>query len=69
MINSDNIKESINYVESHLPKSELDNTNYLNQLLDDVNKHNTNYAQEIVANKSEYSIEQLTLANNITEET
>jgi hypothetical protein len=63
------VKESIKYVESHLPKNELDDTDYINKLLKDVNQHNINYSQEIVANKTNYSAQQLKLSNKIVEDT
>lgn len=64
-----NIKESIKYVESHLPKNDLDDSTYINQLLSDINQHNLNYSQEIVANKITYSAEQLKNFNYNVEET
>uniref|UniRef100_UPI0031F3F01E hypothetical protein n=1 Tax=Russula emetica TaxID=152958 RepID=UPI0031F3F01E len=68
LVNSDS-KQAINYVESHLPKNEFDDTDYLNRLIKDVDSNNTKFAQEIVNNKLKYSSEQLKSFNDTVLET
>jgi len=46
VIKSD-LKESINYVEKHLPSSEIDDTSYITSLLEDINRKSINYLKDL----------------------
>jgi hypothetical protein len=50
------LKESINFVETHLPKSELDDTTYINKLLEDINKKNIDFLKELNIKSNENKI-------------
>ena len=62
------IKESIEYIENHLPKSELDDTTYINQLFKDINEAHIKYLQEIKANKVNFKTSEHIFSNKIARE-
>jgi hypothetical protein len=64
-----NVKESIEYVESHFPKSELEDSSYIEKLITDIKKENVNYAQEIRSQISDLSVNQLRSANALASKT
>lgn len=63
------IRESINYIESHLPKNELDDTTVINNMMNEVDQFNQSYCQEASHNNANYSVEELKLRKDIGEET
>jgi hypothetical protein len=64
-----NIKDSINYVESHFPKSDLDDSSYIENLIKDIKKENVNYAQEIRSKIKDLSVNELRYANALASKT
>jgi hypothetical protein len=46
------LRESVAYVENHLPKGELDDTKYISGLLEDINRKNLNYLKELSNNQN-----------------
>lgn len=45
------LRESIEYVEKHLPKSELDDASYVTKLLEEINRKNLDYLIDLSKNK------------------
>jgi hypothetical protein len=41
------LRQSIEYVEKHLPKNELDDTNYINTLLEDIARKNVEFLKDL----------------------
>lgn len=68
LINS-NIKESIEYVETHFPKSELEDTTYIEKLIKDVKNENINYAQDIRSKIHHLTRSELKYANALVNKT
>lgn len=50
------LKESINFVETHLPKSETDDTTYITKLLEDINRKNIDYLKDLSIQANEKHI-------------
>jgi hypothetical protein len=46
------LKDSIEYIEKHLPKSDLDDTTYITQLLEEINRKSTIYLNDLEVNKN-----------------
>lgn len=67
IIKSD-LKESIIYVENHLPKCEIDDTTYINQLLEEINRKNTEYLRAVNANINNLGKSQLIYLKDIGKE-
>lgn len=63
------IRESINYIESHLPKNEFDDTTVINNMLNEVNEYNINYSREIKHNIDNWSLDVSKLATETSKET
>ena len=64
LINTD-IKNSMEYIEKHLPKNELDDITYISELLHDINIKNTYNLENIVRNTKLLNAEQIKLATDI----
>nr|UEP17202.1 hypothetical protein [Russula sp.] len=68
LINS-KVKESIEYVESHFPKSDIEDSTYIKTLIHEVKKENVNYAQEIRSKIKNLSSNELRYANALAQKT
>jgi hypothetical protein len=64
IIKSD-LKQSIEYVETHLPRNELDDTGYLNGLLDEINRKNINFMKELNLNSKNIKLSKLIYLKDI----
>ena len=60
------LRESIDYVEKHLPKNELDDTSYITQLLNDINKSNINYLKDLNNNTDKMRASKLIYLTDIS---
>jgi hypothetical protein len=58
IIKSD-LRQSIEYVEKHLPKNELDDTTYINGLLEDITNKNINYLKDLNNNSTKLKASKL----------
>jgi hypothetical protein len=56
---SNSLKESIFYIENHLPKTELDDTSYLTSKIEDIKKETINFLINLEKNKNEISPNEL----------
>jgi hypothetical protein len=63
------IRESINYIESHLPKNEFDETTVINNMMNEVDQFNRSYCKEASHNTANYSVKELKLRKDIGEQT
>jgi hypothetical protein len=59
------LKESINFVETHLPKSDLDDTTYITSLLEDINRKNIDYLKDLNINSKNILPSKLVYLNEI----
>ena len=59
------LKKSIEYVEAHLPRNELDDTTYISQLLKDINQKNIEYLRDLNQNSAKIKASKLVLLTDI----
>lgn len=63
------IKLNIDYIENHFPKSDIEYTKYIDELIHQVKKENVNFSQEILSLRSKLTIHEMRAANAIAQKT
>ena len=59
------LRENIDYVENHLPKTETDDTTYITGLLEEINRSNIEYLKELESVSRNIKGSKLTYLNEI----
>jgi hypothetical protein len=64
IIKSD-LRESISYVEKHLPKNEIDDTTYITGLIEEINRKNLEYLKNLNAQSGNIKLSKLIYLKDI----
>jgi hypothetical protein len=63
------LRESINYVENHLPKNEIDDTTYINELIEEIHRKNLEYLKDLNAHSEQMKLSKLIYMTDIGKNT